>query len=82
MTTNYEMPVDSDVESLLINRLRREIARRGSLDWSAARLAMWGGQHDRRDARFHNERIQRWIAAGVFVSVEQPDGDSKVGNPA
>ncbi len=81
MIPAYDAPQVAELDTLLTGRLARAIRRSGPLTWSAARLAMWGGQYDRRDAAFHNQRIMGWIAAGVFVSVEQPDGDTLVGNP-
>ena len=77
----YDAPTTTDTATLLQTRLRRAIKRNGPLTWSAARLAMWGGQYDRRDAGFHNLRLLEWIKAGAFVSVELPDGDSLIGNP-
>lgn len=66
------------VRAKLLNRLKRAIAKNGPLTWSAARLAMWGGQYDARDAAFHNATIMEWVAAGELKSVEQPDGDSLI----
>ncbi len=60
----------------LLSRLKAAIRKYGPLSWSAARLAMFGGSYDRRDAAFHNATITEWVQGGELRTEELPDGDS------
>lgn len=74
MTTEY-----TQVEKNMQHRLRAAIRKAGgSITWAAARLAM-SPHAQPRDAQFDNLRILGWVRAGEFKSVEQPDGDTRIG---
>jgi hypothetical protein len=66
------------VRAECLKRLKRAITKSGPLTWAGARLAMWGGQYDRRDAMFYNQTLQDWIAAGELKLIELPNGDSEI----
>lgn len=74
MTTEY-----TQVEKNMMHRLRAAIRKAGGpLTWAEARAAT-SPHAEARDAYFANLRIKGWIDAGEFVSVEQPDGDTRIG---
>lgn len=55
--------------------LKRAILKHGPLTWEQARLAMFRGSYDRRDARFHNETIMGWISEGKLTLTYLDNGD-------
>lgn len=67
------------VNARCLNRLKAALRKNGPLTWAGARLAMWGGSYDRRDAAAHNSTLTGWIDAGELKSVELENGDSLVG---
>ena len=66
------------INGKLLASLKKQIAKSGPLSWEGARLAMFRGAYDRRDAGFHNQTIQEWITNGEVKLIELPNGDSLI----
>ena len=70
--------MNTTTKDICLTRLQKYCEKYGPITWATARLVMFRGTYDYRDASFHNARIQQWIKEGELKLLELEDGDSLV----